>query len=110
MARQVAEYKLHGKGTVPDFIDDGGYWVIDGTMIGITMNKDDRHIPESVILLSDQDLIDRIVGFDLMNNEDETLTTEEKTAIAKAWLVEKDISTTEGANPTTWSIEKGYRI
>ena len=94
MAKKIVEYKLHG-GQTPFFISDGGFWMVDGKMIGVSKDTADCYVPASTVdggelnHLDNQGVIDRVVGMDIKDNEQVSLTTEQKTAMAQAWLTER---------------------
>ncbi len=86
---QIIEYKLDGDGTVPNFVKDGGYFIFDHKIIGVSIDTTERFMPESVTVLTNQELINRVISLNLRNEENTELSTEEKTTIATAWLTNK---------------------
>lgn len=94
MARHIVEYKIHGNET-PYFIEDGGYYPIDYQYVGITRDDSYCYIPDFVedggtlLELSNSDLVDRVVALDMKNSQGESLSTEQKTALANTWLTNK---------------------
>lgn len=54
--RKILKYKLVN-GTVPDFIENGGYFPDDaGFMIGVSKEFDERYTPEGTIWLKQAEL------------------------------------------------------
>ena len=61
MARYVIRYLLEGDGTVPKFVEDGGYFPLGEELVGISVDEDKRHLPSSVVKMTEQGLVDRLV-------------------------------------------------
>ena len=92
--KYIVEYKLHN-GSIPYFIDDGGYYPIDKKMVGVTKDSDDCFIPKFVseggelVQVSNQDFINRVVGMDLEDADGNVMDADKKTTVANEWLSEK---------------------
>jgi len=89
--KHIVEYKLHHPHT-PYFIEDGGYFVVNNKLIGVTKDDSICYVPAApeLVHLTNQDLIDRVVAMDMFDSETEqALTVQEKTDMANAWLSAK---------------------
>ena len=89
--KKVIEYKLDGDGSVPVFVSDGGYFLKEHKLVGLSVDSTDRFMPSSVVILTNQDLIDRVVSITMNTIDGEVITTAEKTTIATNWLQERDL-------------------
>jgi len=94
MAKYIVEYKLQA-GHIPYFIEDGGYYLDTGKMVGVTKDDVDCYIPK---LTSDggdlddftnQQFIDKVKAMTLYDSEGTELTTQQKEDQANAWLTDK---------------------
>lgn len=98
----VIEYMLHKDGhkrQVPDFVGDRGHWCspLDNTFIGWVDDVRDYYVPDTVVSLTKQQFIDRLLGihqqvpytkpnFDVPETPNpEVMTVEEVTAMAGTW-------------------------
>ena len=88
--KHVVEYKLHA-GSVPYFIEDGGYFFHSGKLIGLTKDDVDCYIPPSselVTLATKSDFATYIIALTLFHLVDFVIiesTEEEKTTLANSW-------------------------
>jgi len=88
--KHVVEYKLHG-GTIPYFIQDGGYFSNNGKLIGLTKDNTDCYIPPSpelVTFATKSDFAVYIIALTLFQRVNQTsveLTEEQKTTLANNW-------------------------
>jgi hypothetical protein len=102
----ILEYKLdageYGM-RCPPWIDDGGYWLsTDHTMVGVTMDNPEFHIPSTVLRLTPQELEDRQVAIHtakpMMNFADNStdepveMTEAEVRTMVQDWVTEKEIN------------------
>jgi hypothetical protein len=60
MAKHLVRYLLNGNGTVPDFVESGGFFPVGEELVGISVDDEARYLPDSVVKLSREDLIARI--------------------------------------------------
>jgi len=95
MAKHIVEYKLQA-GHIPYFIEDGGYFLDTGKMVGVTKDDVDCHIPKfttdsgELDNLTNQAFIDKVVAMTMYAEDGETeLTTQQKDDLADAWLAAK---------------------
>jgi len=103
----ILEYKLDaGEGGMrcPPWIDDGGYWPnpADNTMIGMTRDNPEFHIPSTVLRLTPQELEDRQVSIHtakpMMKFPDEPtdtlieMTEAEVKTIIQDWVTEQEVN------------------
>lgn len=87
MAKQVVRYLLEGDGTVPLFVENGGYWLVGEEMVGVSVDEDSRHVPATVQRMTRADLEARVVAMD-MNQAltGEPLDDAAKLAMLADWL------------------------
>ena len=77
MSKYVVEYKLHG-GKKPYFIGDGGYFPYQGSLIGLTKDSSECHIPKLstddgyLVERTKSDLIQRWQDFTGQNESEAT--------------------------------------
>lgn len=76
MAKLVVKYLLEGDGSVPTFIEDGGYFPVGEECVGISVDENKRHVPSTVIRLTLEDLALRITN--LVNYESDYESEEEE--------------------------------
>lgn len=86
MAKQVVRYLLEGDGTVPTFVENGGYWMVGHELVGLSVDEDARHVPATVIRMGRDDLIARIAGMGLKDQDGELLDEEAQAEKLQAWL------------------------
>lgn len=65
MAKYIIRYLLEGDGTVPVFVEDGGYLPINEEYVGISIDDTKRYLPSSIQKLTEQQLIDRANSLNL---------------------------------------------
>lgn len=95
----VAEYMFQlqgGKKVIPDFIEDRGHWYnsADHTFVGWIRDDRDFYVPDSIVYLSKEDLVQRLLGMHNVNPfakptepgaEAVTMTEVEVREQAEAW-------------------------
>lgn len=86
MAKKLVRYLLEGDGSVPVFVENGGYFGIGAELIGVSVDEDQRHVPLSVIRMTRADLEARLAGMALKNYEGELLDAAGKEAALEAFL------------------------
>ena len=77
--KNVIRYLLEGDGSVPKFVDSGGFWPLDEELVGISVDSSKRHLPSTVHTVTKQELIDRVM---LVTSKD----LEESTEIVETFL------------------------
>ena len=99
----ILEYKLDaGEGGMrcPPWIDDGGYWSnTDNTMIGVTRDNPEFHIPSTVVRLTSAELVTRQLAIHAItpmmkhtDNPTDTpveMTDAEVTTMIQDWVASK---------------------
>ena len=92
--KYIVEYKMHGK-DIPHFIEDGGYFPskLNGNkLIGMTKESSDTHVPLSMLIqLSNADLISRVVGLNIYDENGGLMNDAAKTEIANKWLSDRGL-------------------
>lgn len=86
MAKRVVRYLLEGDGSVPLFVEDGGYWPVGSELVGLSKDENERHVPSTVIRMARADLTARLAGMVLLDNENDPMDDSEKAAALDAWL------------------------
>lgn len=93
MAKYIVEYKMHSNGRckfTPYFIEDGGYFAIENRkFVGISFDEKEVYLPGDLLILSNQQVINRVKSLELKNFNGENLTDGEKENMANNWLIEK---------------------
>ena len=85
--KHVVEYKLHGP-QVPYFIEDGGHFLNNGRLIGLTRDDASCHVPPSTELItitSKEDFATYVVVLTISDPHIGVLSTEQKTTLANSW-------------------------
>lgn len=92
--RLLVRYLLEGKGEVPNFIEDGGYFSVNEEYVGITVDSSKRHVPSTVHQVTRADLIARISAQNpkKMYPEQGFLSQQEIEAMVDAFLLEKGLA------------------
>ena len=70
----------------PYFIKNGGYFLVNHEMVGITEDSDIIYVPETLVELTEQELIDFVVTLEMRDEEGNLLTEQQKIDLANAWL------------------------
>jgi len=58
--KHIVRYLLEADGSIPRFIEDGGYFPVDEELIGVSVDDKKRHLPHTVKKLSRADLVARV--------------------------------------------------
>lgn len=84
MSVKVIKYLLEADGTVPKWIDKGGYFLVDEWLIGATVDASKRRVPKEVDVLNKNELVQWIA---------QHLSTDSQTAkdVADKWLKEVSV-------------------
>jgi len=77
MAKHVIRYFLDGDGSVPKFVGNGGYFIKQNQLIGISIDDEQRYLPDSVIKLNKQDLINWVTLCEVKSIDKVLLNAEE---------------------------------
>lgn len=86
MAKQVVRYLLEGDGTVPLFVENGGYWPVGAELVGVSVDENERYVPPTVVRMNRADLEARLAGMTIKNLNQEELDGAAKAALLDAWL------------------------
>jgi hypothetical protein len=92
MARKVVKYLLEGVGTVPTAIADGGYWPVGAELVGVTYDDTQRYVSASFVSLTKADLVSRLAGMGLKNQDGSNMTSDQQLAALNAWLAQVGMS------------------
>jgi hypothetical protein len=53
-------HRVNGESVKPDFVEDGPYWTHNNTHIACVPNNRDYWIPDSLVELTEEELIERV--------------------------------------------------
>ena len=60
MAKKVVRYLLEGNGSIPLFVENGGYFLVGEEMVGLSVDETKRHVPDTVHRLTKAELVTRV--------------------------------------------------
>lgn len=83
--KHVVRYLLEGDGSIPSFIEDGGYFSIGEEKVGISVDSSKRYVPATVIRLTRAELNARIKSCS-QNLDGSDLTDEQASELAQNLL------------------------
>lgn len=86
MAKKLVRYLLEGNGTIPLFIENGGYFPINEELVGLSVDEDKRHVPLSVARMSRADLLIRMNSMSLKDRDGNALNEEQINQYLEAFL------------------------
>lgn len=93
MAKQVIRYLLEGNGSVPTFVEDGGYFRNGAELVGISVDETVRYLPASVHRMDEVELLEWIKNhykdngeYRLKYNSEEAYNDADMEAICEAFL------------------------
>lgn len=86
--RKIIRYLLEGNGSVPVFVEDGGYFIQGHDMVGVSVDEDARHVPSTIVRLSKAQLIARIM-LTCMDDNGDLVDEEAAEEIANTFLEQK---------------------
>lgn len=86
MAKQVVRYLLEGDGSVPLFVENGGYFMVGEERVGLSVDESIRHVPSTVVRMSKADLTARIAGIPFKDDNGDELDEDGKAALLDDWL------------------------
>lgn len=92
MAKKLVRYLLEGNGTVPMFIESGGYYPIGHELIGLSVDEEVRHVPASVYRMTRADLLVRMQSMSLSDRDGNLLSQEQIEDQLDAFLASIDLS------------------
>lgn len=74
--KYVIRYMLDGDGSVPKFVEDGGYFPVGEELVGLSIDSSKRFLPSTVKTVTRQELIDRAVIPEGSNKTKEEIVTD----------------------------------
>ena len=90
MSRKIVKYLMHknndGNNITPLFIDNGGYFPDNNTLIGVTYDDSEIYIPETLTVLTKAELITFVKGLSFDDAEGNSKSVKEKKIMAEKWL------------------------
>lgn len=92
MAKQVVRYLLEGNGTIPIFVEDGGYWMVGNELVGRSVDEDARHLPSTVVRMAKADLTARLAAMTFKDENGDPLDDAAKAVLLEAWLAQIGMS------------------
>lgn len=60
MAKRLVKYKLEGDGTVPKWIEDGGFFIDSYELVGLTVDDERFYVPYGLKEIEDIELENRV--------------------------------------------------
>lgn len=88
MAKKVVRYLLEADGSVPIFIENGGYFLLGEELVGLTIDSSKRHVPSTLIQLSRAELKTRAFSLGLKDFEGNFLTEQQVSDKIDGFLTE----------------------
>lgn len=88
MAKLVVKYLLEGDGSIPLFIENGGYFSIGEERVGLSVDENIRHVPASVVRMTKADLTARLAGIAFKDINGELLDDAAKAVLLNNWLAQ----------------------
>jgi len=89
--KHVIRYLLDGDGTIPVFVQDGGYFVVNNEMVGVSVDDSQRHVPGSVHKLTRAELAARIEATQL-DIDRNPITAQAASDMADAFLAQRGMA------------------
>lgn len=89
--KHIVRYLLEGDGSIPKFIEDGGYFSSGEEMVGLTVDDSKRHLPSTVFKLTVEQLCARMLAIGLKDEEQNLLTEEQCQQIAEDFFTQKGL-------------------
>lgn len=91
----IVEYRMHRNDlrqlVTPSFVDDGGYFhnSADGTYVGWINEPAEHHVPDTVAVLTAEQLEDRLLARPVRGFDGSEMSAEDVRGIARRWLAER---------------------
>lgn len=89
MAKQLVIYSLDQNGTVPEYIENGGYFPLSGSLVGLTINN--ATLPEGVNTISKAQLLSRLLSMGLLDIDDNVMSNAEVEESMNGFLTQIDL-------------------
>lgn len=86
MAKQLIRYLLQGDGTIPPFVEDGGYFPVNEELVGRSVDETIRYLPSSIVRMTRADLVARITAIGPVDANGVLLDAVAIDAMAQAFL------------------------
>lgn len=86
--KSVIRYLLEGDGSVPLFVETGGFFPLGEELVGISVDETKRHLPATVHKLTKQNLIDRITLITPKHEDGSDLTAQEISDMANQFFAD----------------------
>lgn len=92
MAKKVVRYLLEGDGSIPLFVENGGYFPVGEELCGLSVDEDARHVPATVVRLTKAELVTRaqnchkVEGVYINDRDGNPYTDERIDDMVDAWL------------------------
>lgn len=90
--KKVIRYLLEGNGTIPVFVEDGGYFSIAEEHVGVSIDTSKRHLPSTVKVLTRAELRARIESSMVDRDTRQPLTSEQAEVLMTEWLAAKGLT------------------
>lgn len=87
MSKKIVRYLLEGQGSVPSFIENGGYFPVGSEIIGLSVDSTKRHVPTSLLELSNRAaLVAWIISSGVSEENSEAVTDSFLASIGHAYV------------------------
>lgn len=94
--KKVVRYLLEGDGTVPVFVENGGYFCVGAEMVGVSVDEEQRHVPATVVRMTRAELESRVQSIDMIDiRTKQSLDSNAKSAMLAGWLEQVGMSDLE---------------
>lgn len=88
--RKLIKYMLEGDGSVPKFVEDGGYFRSGNEFVGISVDVLKRYVPDTVIRLTRAELLALVSS--LVDHKGKKLTKKLAEELVTKFLAAKGLS------------------
>ena len=89
--KHIVRYLLEGNGSVPLFIEDGGYFLHEEELVGLSIDDSLRQLPATVYKLTEADLKDRLLLMGVKDEEGTLLSEAQCLALAEDFFAQKGL-------------------
>ena len=91
---KIVKYLMHKNGNgnliTPYFIEDGGHFIKEGEMVGLTYDDTEVYVPETLTVLTNEELVTHVKSL-TMSGEEGILSDDDKETMADQWLSQRGI-------------------
>lgn len=88
MSKFIVRYLLNGNGSIPDFIENGGYFFSNEESVGLSVDDAKRYLPISVQKLTKAQLVTRAQSMPFKHEDGSSYSAQEMSDAVDAFLTE----------------------